>query len=99
MNHGVKNEYKGRHKTLKICGRTYEAIFETPKDQPDKAWPTLCLVDIEPRSKGSLELGPLVEALIANGLAKPTDFLATAELGSEVVYGKGGTTLRTFKLR
>jgi hypothetical protein len=99
MNHGVKNTYKGRHMTLKIGGRTYEAIFETPKEQPDKPWKTLCLVDTEPRSKGSLELGPLVKVLIDHGLAKPTDFLATAELGSEVAYGKGRTTLRTFRLR
>ena len=99
MNHGLKPTYKGRHMTLKIGGRTYEAIFETPKEQPDKPWKTLCLVDTEPRSKGSLELGPLVDVLIAHGLAKPTDFLATAELGSEVAYGKGRTTLRTFRLR
>jgi len=99
MNHGEKNPYKGRHETLKIGGRTYEAIFETPKEQPDKSWKTLCLVDTEPRSKGSIELGPLMDALIAYGLAKPTDFLATAELGSEVAYGRGRTTLRTFRLR
>jgi hypothetical protein len=99
MNHGLKPTYKGRHMTLKIGGRTYEAIFKTPKEQPDKPWNTLCLVDTEPRSKGSLELGPLVDALIAHGLAQPTDFLATAELGSEVAYGKGRTTLRVFRLR
>jgi hypothetical protein len=56
-------------------------------------------VDAELRSKGSLELGPLVDAMIDNGLAQPTDFLATAELGSEVAYGKGRTTLRVFSLR
>ena len=101
INQGLKpsDVYRGRHMTLKVGGRTYEAIFETPRDNPDKPWKTLCLVDTAPRSKGSLELGPLVDALIANGLAKPTDFLATAELGSEVAYGKGRTTLRTFKLR
>jgi hypothetical protein len=101
MNHGVKSSavYKGRHTKLRIGGRTYEAIFETPKEQPDKPWKTLCLVDSEPRSKGSLDLGPLVDALIAHGLAQPTDFLATAELGSEVAYGKGRTTLRVFRLR
>jgi len=84
---------------LKIGGRSYEATLETPRGQPDKSWKTLCLVDTEPHSKGSLELGPLMDALIAHGLAKPTDFLATAELGSEVAYGKGRTTLRTFRLR
>jgi hypothetical protein len=99
MNHGEKNPYKGRHTTLKIGGRTYEAIFETPKEAPEKPWKTLCLVDTEPRSKGSFVLAPLMEALIAQGLAKPTDFLATAELGTEVGYGKGHTTLRSFNLR
>jgi len=99
MKHGVKPSYKGRHMTLKIGGRTYEAIFETPKEQPDKPWKTLCLIDTEPRSKGSLDLGPLVDAMIAHGLAQPTDFLATSEFGSEVAYGKGRTTLRVFKLR
>ena len=99
MNHGLKPTYRGRHMTLKIGGRRYEAIFETPKEQPAKPWKTLCLVDAEPRGKGSLELGPLVDALIAHGLAQPTDFLATAELGSEVAYGKGRTILRVFRLR
>ncbi len=99
MNHGLTPAYKGRHMALKIGGRSYEAILETPKEQPDKPWKTLCLVDAEPRRKGSLELGPLIEALIAQGLAQPTDFLATAELGSEVAYGKGRTTLRVFSLR
>jgi hypothetical protein len=101
MNHGLKpsDGYKGRHMTLKIGGRTYEAIFETPAEQPDKPWKTLCLVATKPCTKGSLELGPLVEALIAHGLAMPTDYLATAELGTEVAYGKGRTTLRLFKLR
>jgi hypothetical protein len=98
-NHGVEPGYKGRRETLKIGGRTYEATFETPSEQPDKPWKTLCLVDTEPRSKGSLELGPLIDALIAHGLAQPTDFLATAELGSEVAYGKGYTNLRVFRLR
>jgi len=97
--HGLEPTYKGRRETLRIGGRTYEAIFETPAEQPDKPWKTLCLVDTEPRGKGSLELGPLVDALIAHGLAQPTDFLATAELGSEVAYGKGRTTLRVFRLR
>lgn len=101
MNHGLKpsDAYKGRHMKMKIGGRTYEAIFETPKESPDKPWKTLLLLDTNLRSKGSLELGPLMDALIAHGLAKPTDFLATAELGTEVAYGKGRTTLRTFKLR
>jgi len=40
-----------------------------------------------------------MEALIANGLAQPSDFLATAEFGTEVAYGKGRTTLRSFSLR
>jgi len=97
--HGVEPAYNGRHTTLTIGGRTYDAIFETPADQPAKPWKTLCLVDAELRSKGSLELGPLVDAMIDHGLAQPTDFLATAELGSEVAYGQGRTTIRTFKLR
>ena len=96
--HGLEPSYKGRRTTLKIGGRTYEAIFETPKEQPDKPWKTLCLVDTEPRSKGSLELGPLLDALIAHGLAQPADFLATAEFGSEVASGKGRTALRVFRL-
>jgi hypothetical protein len=99
MNHGAEPAYEGRRATLGVGGRSYEAIFETPAEQPDKPWKTLCLVDAEPRSKGSLELGPLVDALIAHGLAQPTDFLSTAELGSEVAYGKGRTTLRVFRLR
>jgi len=101
MNHGLKpsDVYKGRHIKLKIDGRTYEAIFETPKEAPDKPWKTLCLIDTDPRSQGSLKLGPLMEALIAHRLAKATDFLATAELGTEVAYGRGLTNLRAFKLR
>jgi hypothetical protein len=101
MNHGLKpsDVYKGRHMKLKIGGRTYVAIFETPRENTTKPWKTLFLLDTNPRSKGSLELGPLMDVLIAHGLAKPTDFLATAELGTEVAYGKGRTTLQNFKLR
>jgi hypothetical protein len=99
MNHGAEPAYRGRRTKLAIGGRAYDAIFETPADQPDKPWRTLALVDTEPRNRGSLELGPLVDALIEHGLATPTDFLATAELGSEVAYGKGRTTLRGFRLR
>jgi hypothetical protein len=97
--HGLEPSYKGRHETLKIGGRTYEAIFETPAEQSGKAWKTVCLIDAEPRCRGSLELGPLLDALIARGLAKPTDFLATAELGSEIAFGKGRTVFRKFTLR
>jgi len=101
INHGLKpsDVYKGRHQMLKIGGRTYLAIFETPKEAPDKPWKTLCLIDTDQRSKGSIALGPLMDALITRGLAKPTDFLATAELGTEVAFGKGHTTLHSFKLR
>jgi hypothetical protein len=99
MKHGLEPSYKGRRETLTIGGRMYEAIFETPADQPGKAWSTLCLVDAEPRSSGTLELGPLLDLLIARGLAQPTDFLATAELGSEIVFGKGHTAIRRFSLR
>lgn len=99
MKHGLEPSYKGRHETLRIGGRTYEAIFETPADRPGKAWTTLCLQDTEPRSSGRLELGPLVDLLIARGLAQPTHFLATAELGSEIAFGTGRTTIRKFILR
>lgn len=76
---------------MTICGRRYEAIFQTLKAQPEKAWKTLCLIDLDPRSKGTLALAPLMDVLVARGLATPTDFLATAELGTEVTYGKGRT--------
>ena len=99
MKHEAEPAYEGRRTTLQIGGRTYEAILETPAERPDKPWRTLALVDAALRNEGSLELGPLVDTLIDHGLAQPTDFLATAELGSEVAYGKGRTTLRTFRLR
>ena len=94
QNHGVEPSYKGRHETLEIGGRVYEAIFDTTK-----AWKTLCLIDKEPRTRGSLELRPLIDALIAHGLAQSTDYLATAEMGTEVPSGKGRTTVRVFSLR
>jgi hypothetical protein len=97
--HALEPSYHGRHETLQIGGRTYEAIFETPVDQPAKAWKTLCLVDSAPRTRGSLELGPLADVLIARGLAQPSHLLATAELGNEIAYGRGRTTIRMFRLR
>lgn len=99
MKHGLEPSYKGRHETLKIGGRTYEAIFETPVEQPGKAWKTLCLVDTLPRSSGSLDLGAFMDVLVARGLAQPSHFLATAELGSEIAFGKGRTTIRRFSLK
>jgi hypothetical protein len=37
--------------------------------------------------------------LIDRGLAKPYHFLATAELGNEVAYGKGKAIVKKFGLR
>jgi hypothetical protein len=56
-------------------------------------------VDTESRSSGALDLGSIMDFLIARGLAQPTHFLATAELGSEVAYGKGQTTIKRFALK
>ena len=97
--HQLEGVYRGSHETVKIGGRTYEAIIETPADQPAKTWKTLFVIDTEPRSQGSLELQPFMEILIERGLAKPDRFLATAELGNEVAYGKGRTIVQKFSLR
>jgi hypothetical protein len=97
--HQIEGDYRGSHETIRIGGRTYEAIVETPADQPTKHWNTLFVVDTEPRSQGSLELRPFMEILTERGLAKPDHFLATAELGNEVVYGKGKTFVQMFGLR
>jgi hypothetical protein len=97
--HQLEGAYSGSHETLKIGERTYKAIIETPADQPEKAWNTLFIIDTEPRSQGSLELQPFMEILIGRGLAKPDHFLATAELGNEVAYGKGKTIVQKFGLR
>ena len=40
-----------------------------------------------------------MDAVIDHGLAQPTEFLATAELGSEIAYGYGRTTTHIFRLR
>jgi hypothetical protein len=97
--HQLEGGYRGSHEIVKIGGRTYEAIIETPADQPAKPWKTLFVIDTEPRSQGSLELRPFMEVLTERGLAKPDHFLATAELGNEVAYGKGRTIVRKFGLR
>ena len=97
--HQIEAPYIGSHETLKIDGRTYEAITETPADQPAKTWNTLFVMDTEPRSRGALELQPFMEILTRRGLAKPDHFLATAELGNEVAYGKGRTIVQKFALR
>jgi len=97
--HQLKGAYKGIHETLKIGGRTYEAIIETPADQPSKSWNTLFVIDTEPRFQGSLDLQPFMEILIERRLAKPDHFLATAELGNEVAYGRGKTIVQKFGLR
>jgi hypothetical protein len=97
--HQMEGAYQGKHETIKIGGRTYAAIIETPADQPEKTWNTLFVIDTEPRSQGSLEIRPFMEILMERGLAKPEHFLATAELGNEVAYGKGRTIVRRFGLR
>jgi hypothetical protein len=95
----LEGTYRGIHETVKIRGRTYEAIIETPNDQPAKTWNTLFVIEKEERSRGSLELRPFIEILIDRGLAKPDHFLATAELGNEVAYGKGKAIVKMFGLR
>jgi hypothetical protein len=97
--HQIEGAYQGSHETVKIGGRTYNAVIETPADQPAKAWNTLFVIDTEPRSQGSLELHPFMEILIERDLAKPDHFLATAELGNEVAYGRGMTIVKEFSLR
>ncbi len=97
--HQIEGAYRGSHETVKIGGRTYTAIIETPADQPVKTWNTLFVIDTEPRSQGSLELQPFIETLTERDLAKPDHFLATAELGNEVAYGRGKTIVRKFCLR
>jgi hypothetical protein len=99
-NHGLEpsNSYEGSREILNIGGRIYQAILETHAERHEKAWKTLCLIDTEPRCSGSLELGPLLDVMIARGLAKSTEFLATAELGCEIAFGKGHTTVRRFAL-
>jgi hypothetical protein len=97
--HQIEGTYHGSHETLNIKGRTYEAIIETPVNQPAKTWNTLFVIDTEQRSQSSLELQPFIEILIERGLAKPDHFLATAELGNEVAYGKGRTIVKKFNLR
>ena len=97
--HNIEGDYRGSHETVKIGDRTYQAIVETPADQPAKTWNTLFVIDSEPRSRGSLELRPFMELLTERGLAKPDHFLATAELGNEVAYGKGRTIVQKLGLR
>jgi hypothetical protein len=97
--HQLEGDYRGSHETVKIGGRTYKAIVETPADQPEKTWKTLFVIDTEPRSQGSLELQPFIEILMERGLAKPDHFLSTAELGNEVAYGRGRTIVQKFGLR
>ncbi len=96
--HQLAPAYLGRHEIVKIGGRTYQAIMETSAEQPAKTWPTLFVMDTEPRSQGTLELQPFMEMLTGRGLAKPDHFLATAELGNEVAYGKGRTIVQEFTL-
>ncbi len=91
--------YTGKHEVVTLGGRKYEAIIETPADNPQKPWTTLCLVDSETRTGGSLDLGELTQFLIARGLARPEHYLATVELGSEVAFGKGRLIVRKFALR
>jgi hypothetical protein len=97
--HQIEAAYRGSHETIKIGGRTYAAVIETPADQPAKTWNTLFLIDTEPRSQGSLALQPIIETLTERGLAKPDHFLATAEFGNEVAYGRGRTIVKKFDLR
>ena len=95
----LANTYKGKREQVKIGGRSYQAIFETPADAPQKSWSTLCLVEDELRSSGSLDLGAIVDFILVRGYVQANHFLATAELGSEVAYGQGSLTLRKFALR
>jgi hypothetical protein len=97
--HQLEGAYRGSHERLNIGERAYEAIIETPVDQPAKTWNTLFLIDTEARSRGSLELHPFMRMLIERGLASPGHFLSTAELGTEVAFGKGRTIVHGFGLQ
>jgi hypothetical protein len=94
----IEGSYNGKHEVIRIGERAYDVITETPHDQPNKHWNTLFAVDQMSRSEGILELQPFIELLINRGLAKEDDYLATAELGNEIAYGKGKTTVDKFML-
>jgi hypothetical protein len=97
--HNIEGNYRGRHESLQVGGRSYAAILETPAEQPAKHWKTLFVIESEARSQGSLALQPWMEILTGRGLASPEHFLATAELGNDVAYGSGRTVVRKFGLR
>jgi hypothetical protein len=98
-NHGLKPSYKGRTETLKLGGRTYQAILQTPADVPGEKWNTLCLVDSVSRDAGVLDLRPILDFLIQRGFAQPEHLLVTSEIGNETALGKGRCVVRRFKLK
>jgi hypothetical protein len=97
--HDIQGNYVGKHQELVIGGHPYHTIIETPADQPAKTWNTLFVLCPRPVNKGVLDLRPFLEKILEFGLARPEHFLATAELGSEVVYGKGKTAVNQFRVR
>ena len=94
--HDLPANYIGTHETLQIGGRAYAVTFETPADHPPKTWTTLFAIESQFRSRGTLDLRPFIEVMLARGLVHPGLYLATAELGTEIASGSGRTVVHKF---
>jgi hypothetical protein len=61
-------------------------------------WSYLTFVKIKKKRKGSLALEKFIAYLINNNYITPDEYLASVELGNEIVEGKGETVVKSFEI-
>jgi hypothetical protein len=65
---------------------------------PMQSWRYLAFVFRERVTSGTIEFGPYLEDLLANGDIPPTAYVADLEYGNEVWYGTGSTVLERYRV-
>lgn len=79
---------------VKLGGKSYEIWLGKVQ-----WWRYVVFRAKEPALAGSIELMPIVEEAVRRGWVKPTHYLTSVELGTEIVSGTGKAVLEQFEVK
>jgi hypothetical protein len=79
-----------------IGGLSYSLFVDTTHTGPEGKWTFIALLPDSFPSKGELNLNEYFDYFLSTDVLKPSWFLSSIELGSEISSGKGEITLKKF---
>jgi len=89
--------------TAKAAGTVFDVWLKQDQGMvtgPDPfTWPLVQFVARKPVLKGTLDLKPFLDDLMARGILQRGQWLTSVELGNEVTQGSGRVRLKTFDIR